>query len=589
MDLKNQATEYRLMGVEIRESEKREKELADVVRTAPVAIAFGFPDGRLAKCNAAFAELTGYSQEELKTINWNKTLTPSKWNRIETEKLNELTRTGKSVTYEKEYIRKDGIVVPIELYVTSKFNNNRELLHYIALITDISERKTAERAIKESEQRLRSMGDNLPSAQTFQLMVTPDGQSKFTYISNAVNQLHECTVEEALADPSKLFNRVVEEDLEGLQKTTEKSIREMSVFDHKLRIRRKSGEIRWHQMISRPRKTEENTILFDGIDIDITEQTRIEIEMRRLVSELNERVKELNCLYGIAELVRKPDISTSEILRRTVELIPPSWQFPEDTCARIMYEGEEFRTHNFMETKWRLGSEIVASGTKVGVLEVFYLQEKPDSYNGPFLEQEAKLIKAIADKLGRSVEFQNAQDELNSKNAQLEKLATHDHLTGLPNRMLFYDRFSQGLMISRRKQKEVAVCIVDVDDFKQVNDMYGHQCGDSVLKEIALRVKSALRDYDTIARLGGDEFSILMLDIGKRPEVVEIIERILGMVNQELTICSDTIKPSLSIGIAMYPDDGDTSEKLIQKADKAMYEAKSKGKNRLSFFKSDPT
>jgi len=586
--LENKITEFESIELELRNSEEREKELADVVRSAPVAIAFGYPDGRLAKCNTAFAKLTGYTHEELRTIDWSKTLTPSRWNRIETEKLNELNRTGKSVLYEKEYIRKDGSVVPIELYVTKKLDDSGNLLHYIAFITDISERKGAESAIQEREHRLRSISDNLPAAQTFQMMVTPDGQSKFTYVSNAVNQLHECTVEEALADPSKLFGRVVEEDLAGLQKAAEESIREMRVYDHEVRIRRKSGEIRWHRMISRPRKTEENAILFDGIDLDITKQKLTEIRMEKLVLELNERVKELNCLYRISELVRRPDISMREIIHGILELIPQSWQYPDNTCARIILEGQEFRTQNFRETTWKLHSEIVAAGIKSGVLEVFYLEEKPDSYDGPFLEEEVKLIKIIADRLGESIEFHDTQDELIRKNAQLEMLATHDYLTGLPNRMLFYDRFSHGLMMSKRKNTKMMVCIADVDNFKKINDMFGHQCGDNVLKEIASRAKSALREYDTLARLGGDEFSILILDIETRHVVEKIMERTLRTVNQELTVCDQTIQPSISIGVSIYPDHGDTHEQLIQRADRAMYEAKGKGKNRFIFYGSDP-
>ncbi|HEN21303.1 MAG TPA: GGDEF domain-containing protein [Desulfobacteraceae bacterium] len=264
------------------------------------------------------------------------------------------------------------------------------------------------------------------------------------------------------------------------------------------------------------------------------------------------------------------------------------WQYPEDICARILYEGEEFRTHNFKQTERKMTADIVAHKIKVGIVEVYYLREKPLSCEGCFLKEERDLLNAIAERLGRSIEYQNAQDELKKKTVQLEQLATHDFLTGLPNRVLFYDRFAQAMLLSKRKRNRIAVCIADIDDFKEMNDKFGHPVGDKVLKEVALRSKSALREYDTIARMGGDEFSILILNVRKKNELEMILQRMMKKVNQKSNIGSYIMTPSLSIGIAMYPDDGTNIEELINKADKAMYESKSKGKNRYGFFKSDP-
>jgi len=125
-------------------SEKREKTLADMVRSAPMAIAIGYPDGRMEKCNTAFAELTGYTLEELQMIDWNKTLTPSKWNDIEAEKINEVLSGKDSVLFEKEYIRKDGSVVPIELLATAAYDSEGNFTHLTAFAHDITERKRAE-------------------------------------------------------------------------------------------------------------------------------------------------------------------------------------------------------------------------------------------------------------------------------------------------------------------------------------------------------------------------------------------------------------------------------------------------------------
>ncbi len=120
--------------------------------------------------------------------------------------------------------------------------------------------------------------------------------------------------------------------------------------------------------------------------------------------DLSERVKELNCLYGISNLVDNPDISLEEIFQGVVDLIPPSWQYPEITCSRIILEDEEYKTVNFKETEWKQSSEIFVTGKRMGTLEVFYLEERPEIYEGPFLKEERHLIDEITDRLGMIIE-----------------------------------------------------------------------------------------------------------------------------------------------------------------------------------------
>jgi PAS domain S-box-containing protein len=130
------------------QSAEREQILADVIRNSPVAIAFGYPDGSMDQCNRAFEKLTGYSEEELKKIKWDEVLTPPKWKKMEAEKLNELTPEKNYVRYEKEYIHKSGRIVPVELNVTAKYNENGNLIHFIGFATDITERKKNEEELE---------------------------------------------------------------------------------------------------------------------------------------------------------------------------------------------------------------------------------------------------------------------------------------------------------------------------------------------------------------------------------------------------------------------------------------------------------
>lgn len=149
---------------------------------------------------------------------------------------------------------------------------------------------------------------------------------------------------------------------------------------------------------------------------DVSKHKRVEEALKKRAHDLSERIKALDCLYGIADLVEKPGISLGEILQGTVDLIPPSWQYPELTCGRIVFEGQEYKTANFKETDWLQSSDIVVHGDKVGVVEVYYLEEKPAIDESPIIKEQRRLINAIAERLGRIAERKWTEEELQSIN-----------------------------------------------------------------------------------------------------------------------------------------------------------------------------
>jgi len=156
--------------------------------------------------------------------------------------------------------------------------------------------------------------------------------------------------------------------------------------------------------------------------------------MRDRTHELGGRVKELSCLLEISKLVQRPDISLEEILQGTVNLIPPGWQDPEVTCARIVFEGQEFRTENFRETAWKQTSDLIVNGERSGAVEVCYLQKKPEADEGPFLKEERDLINAIAERLGRISERRRAEEALRESEARYKAL-----FAGAPEGMIVAD------------------------------------------------------------------------------------------------------------------------------------------------------
>ncbi len=188
--------------------------------------------------------------------------------------------------------------------------------------------------------------------------------------------------------------------------------------------------------------------------LDITERKRMEKALQERSHQVGERVKELNCLYGIAALVERPGVSVEEILQGTAELIPPSWQYPDITGARVILEGQEFSTQRFEETaSWQQSADIIVGGQRSGVVEVCYLEAKLASEEGPFLKEERSLINAIAERLGEVVEHERAEEALRESEARWRSLTetSPDHILTLDTdlKIQFANYPSPGLTVDQ--------------------------------------------------------------------------------------------------------------------------------------------
>ena len=166
----------------------------------------------------------------------------------------------------------------------------------------------------------------------------------------------------------------------------------------------------------------------------------------------------------------------------------------------------------------------------------------------------------------------------------LSSLAYYDQLTGLPNRLLFSDRLRWAIRDARRRKEMLAIMVIDLDNFKTVNDTFGHDAGDLLLKHVSAQMQSCMRDSDTLSRMGGDEFTLLMQLTADSNAADAAAHRLLDAIRQPVEIMERTVTVSGSIGICLYPDDGDTAEMLIHNADLAMYRAKANGRSCIAFF-----
>jgi len=196
----------------------------------------------------------------------------------------------------------------------------------------------------------------------------------------------------------------------------------------------------------------------------------------------------------------------------------------------------------------------------------------------PMLDKERtiSILRVFASRAGAELERQRAEEII-------KNMAYYDSLTGLPNRVLLIDRLSLALAHAHRVKKRLAVMFLDFDDFKLVNDNYGHSIGDLFLREMGQKLKSAIREEDTLARLGGDEFIIVLPELQGRENAATLAKKLIKLGREPLKFGESQIKSSFSIGISLYPDDGDDYETLLDKADEALYKAKRKGRDGYHF------
>jgi diguanylate cyclase (GGDEF)-like protein/PAS domain S-box-containing protein len=215
-----------------------------------------------------------------------------------------------------------------------------------------------------------------------------------------------------------------------------------------------------------------------------------------------------------------------------------------------------------------LGVPLIAGTATIGALVL-------QSYCGTarYNEQDKELLQFVSSQVADAIERKRTH-------ARLEHLAQHDQLTELPNRALFLNRLRSSLQRAQRDSLRLAVLYLDMDNFKHINDTFGHTTGDHLLREVAHRLRQCVRESDTVGRLGGDEFAILLDSIGKQEDAILVAEKILLALSDPYHLEGETLMSAPSLGIAVYPEHGQSDLHLVRHADEAMYAAKRSGGKR---------
>jgi len=290
-------------------------------------------------------------------------------------------------------------------------------------------------------------------------------------------------------------------------------------------------------------------------------------------------------------------VQRSEQRFRSLVELSSDWYWELDTALRFTaFGGRDMGDKYEQLLCGRLAWEIPGADSEVGWADLRARLERHESFRDfeyAYLDRHGRRrhISAsgepLVDEQGRFAGYRGVSRDITPRKRAEERiqyLATHDSLTGLPNRVMFAELLNHVLALARRNQRKFAVLFIDLDRFKFINDSLGHEAGDALLCEVAKRLKESLRASDIVARLGGDEFVMLLQDLGNSEQAGIIARKLLSAVIKPIELNGQECRVTASIGISVFPDDAPDETSLMTHADLAMYHAKEEGKNNFQFY-----
>jgi len=547
--------------------------LNTLLNSIPVPVFYKNKAGQYTGFNKAYETFFGATQEKLigKTV---FDISPPELAKIYYDKDQELFGGGGDQRYESQVKNAFGETRDVIFNKAVLTDSKGAVSGLIGAIYDITERKKAEETLRESEARLQAITDSAHDA-----IMMIDNNGNITFWNPAAERILGYTKGEVIGkDLHKLiaperyhaahlaafpeFRKTGQGNAVG--KTLELAAvrKDGKEIDIALSLSTVKIENAWHAV---------------GIMQDITERKQAETDLRAseeryhfITDHTADHIWTMDLsmryVYSSPAVIKLLGYTVEELLEKSFDYFftPESLVMAQKLLAKELETDKD--PHADPNRILTLQSELYRKDGRLVWLESSLT----------FIRDESLKPVGI---LGVSRDI----TERKKSEEQIKHLATHDLLTDLPTLRLARDRMSVAINMARRYKKGVALMFVDLDGFKSVNDTLGHDAGDFVLKEIAIRLLSCVRETDTVARIGGDEFLIIATEMNSPENAAQIAEKVLKLVSQPIAFNGQQAKVGTSIGIALFPDHGDNMDQLIKLADETMYKVKNAGKNGFRF------
>ena len=564
--------------------------------------------------NPKLCAMLGYTEDELLTMTSTDVVHPD-YRFTDGPRYQDPMLSGKTISYasERKFLHKDGSAFWVNRTVSLARDASGNPLYYIRIIEDITERKQAEDIITRERALLRTIIDAIPDH-----IYAKDKTGTFM-LANRGWLNARGTQDENIA--GKTVNDFFQPKLAGILASQDREIIRTGIpirdSEHKLMIQKKDGEsreIRWGSTLKVPLRTAAGEIIGTvGISRDITEEkdattrrtmshavTQVLAEsmtvaeaMPRIIRTmceamswaygarwaLDEKVERLSRVEYWCEFEPEFDPADRELWLTvsntgTGRLIRRAWIDKTASWLANLHDDKPFRRRvSAVKFGWdsAYAFPIQIAGDVVGIMEFFGPDiRKPD-------ESLVQTTVSIGSQIGQFIQRKQAEDKLSF-------LARFDTVTDLPNRYLFTDRLGQMLAQAQRNNWSASILFVDLDRFKAVNDTYGHAAGDELLRQVAARMLACVRSSDTVGRLSGDEFAVMLSNLARVDDAGMVAQKIVETLSAPFNLDGQQAYISASIGVALYPGDGETPDVLLKNADTAMYRAKEQGRNGYQFY-----
>lgn len=455
----------------------------------------------------------------------------------------------------EQQVEVDGNVHFLESRMEGLFRDG-ELVGYALLSRD----RTAELRAQTRERLLARTIAHSPAA-----IIVTDATGRIEFVNERFCDNTGYSAEETIGRRPSLISsgQTPPAVYEGMWKT----ILAGEEWSGELLNRHKSGELRWHSVRIMPIVgPHERVEYFVSIQEDVTDRKQGEETLRLSAKVFADS--------GEAIMITDAGNRIVSVNRAFTEITGFSAEEVLGENPRLLASGRHDAA--FFADMWRILGE---TGRWQG--EIWDRRKNGEIY------PKWLGISAVRDAEGKLTHYLAVFSDITKRKAAEERisfLAYHDPLTGLPNRLLLRDRFEQAKAFAQRSGAGVALLFLDLDRFKAVNDSLGHTAGDQLLQAVAARLQLCVRQTDTLSRQGGDEFAIILSDLPGSEVAAEVARKILEQLGEPFTIDGHVLTTSFSIGISLYPSDGEDFDTLLKKADTAMYHAKDAGRNAYRFF-----